>query len=394
MHICLVYDCLYPWTIGGAERWYRALAEGLVAEEHQVTYLTRRQWTRANPPEIPGVRVVAVSPGSDLYRHGRRTIGAPLRFGAGVAVHLIRHGRRYDAVHIASFPYFSLLAVALVRPVRRYRVFVDWHEVWTARYWRAYLGPAKGWVGWRIQRWCLRLRLPAYCFSALHARRLRDEGHRARLTLLRGAYTGRLDPEPPVRARPYLLYAGRHIPEKRLTALIPALIEARRSLPDLRALLVGDGPERQQLADLVAAHDLAAVVDLPGFVDAATLADAMREALCVVLPSRREGYGMVVIEAAAFGTPSIVVRDPDNAATELIEEGVNGFVADSVSASDLASAILRVETAGMALRQSTAAWFARNVDRLSLAASLPIVIAAYADQRPPSAPPPVDARND
>ena len=65
----------------------------------------------------------------------------------------------------------------------------------------------------------------------------------------------------------------------------------------------------------------------------------MGRAMCMVLPSRREGYGLVVIEAAARGTPSVVVEGPDNAAVELIEEGVNGVVAASASAEDLAAAI-------------------------------------------------------
>ena len=69
-----------------------------------------------------------------------------------------------------------------------------------------------------------------------------------------------------------------------------------------------------------------------------------------MLPSRREGYGLVVVEACAAGTPAVVVADPDNAATELIEEGVNGFVAASASPQDLAAAILRVRDAGPALR--------------------------------------------
>ena len=46
-----------------------------------------------------------------------------------------------------------------------------------------------------------------------------------------------------------------------------------------------------------------------------------------MLPSRREGYGLVVIEAAARGTPVVVVAGPDNAAVELVAEGENGFVA-------------------------------------------------------------------
>ena len=57
---------------------------------------------------------------------------------------------------------------------------------------------------------------------------------------------------------------------------------------------------------------------------------------------------------------------------------MNGFVARSVSAVDLASAILRVHEAGMTLRESTARWFAANVERLSLAGSLETVAAAYA----------------
>src|ERR1700729_3261337 len=44
MRICLVYDCLFPHTVGGAERWYRNLGERLAADAHDVTYLTLRQW--------------------------------------------------------------------------------------------------------------------------------------------------------------------------------------------------------------------------------------------------------------------------------------------------------------------------------------------------------------
>jgi glycosyltransferase involved in cell wall biosynthesis len=86
---------------------------------------------------------------------------------------------------------------------------------------------------------------------------------------------------------------------------------------------------------------------------------------------------MAVIEAASFGTPSIVVAGEDNAATELIEPGVNGFIAPSAAAGDLADAITRVAGAGPAMRESTARWFAENAERLSIDGSLSIVEAAY-----------------
>ena len=97
----------------------------------------------------------------------------------------------------------------------------------------------------------------------------------------------------------------------------------------------------------------------------------------MVLPSRREGYGLVVVEAASHGTPSVVVADPDNAAVELIEEGVNGYVAASAGPEDLAAAMIRVHDDGEALRRSTAQWFATNATRLSLASSLETVARAY-----------------
>ena len=92
MRICVVYDCLYPYTIGGGERWYRNLAERLAAEGHEVTYLTLRQWERGEQLDVdPRVQVRAVGPRMALYTAGgRRRILPPLVFGLGVLAHLLR----------------------------------------------------------------------------------------------------------------------------------------------------------------------------------------------------------------------------------------------------------------------------------------------------------------
>jgi glycosyltransferase involved in cell wall biosynthesis len=131
------------------------------------------------------------------------------------------------------------------------------------------------------------------------------------------------------------------------------------------------------LARIAALGADAACVAAPGFVDARTVHDALRRASAMILPSRREGYGMIVVEAAACGTPSILVREPDNAAVELIEDGVNGVLASSAAAADLAAAIVRVHEGGAPLRERTRAWFARNAERLSLERSLEQVLRSY-----------------
>jgi glycosyltransferase involved in cell wall biosynthesis len=377
MHICLVYDLLFPYTIGGAERWYRNLAERLVAAGHRVTYLTLRHWPEGEVVDVPGVEVIAVGPRLDFYTaSGRRRIGPPLRFGLGVLRHLTREGARYDVVHTASFPYFSLLAAALARRRHPFRIVVDWHEVWSGEYWRDYLGPVAGRVGHAVQRRCVRVPHRAFCFSRLHARRLREEGFGGDVTVLEGEYAGPPG-SPPATAEPLVVFAGRHIPEKQAAALVPAIARARESVPELRCEIFGDGPTRPEVVRLIAEHGLDGAVEAPGFVVEDRLRGSLRRALCLALPSKREGYGLVIVEAAALGVPSVVVRGPDNAATELVEEGENGAIADSVESSELAAAILRVHAAGPALRESTARWFARNARRLSLDNSLETVIRAY-----------------
>jgi glycosyltransferase involved in cell wall biosynthesis len=381
MRVCLVYDCLFPHTVGGAERWYRNLAERLAADGHPVTYLTLRQWKREVDPAVAGVDVRVVGPRMELYSGpGRRRILPPLVFGVGVLWHLLRHGRRYDVVHTASFPYFSLLAAAVARRPGGYRVIVDWHEVWTRAYWREYLGRVAGDTGWLVQRLCARVPQRAFCFSRLHAGRLREEGLQGDITVLPGEYDGPLSPRPERAREPLIVFAGRHIPEKRVPSILPALARARERLPELRAAILGDGPDRRRVVDLAVELGLDGVVDVPGFVPTERVDELMERALCMLLPSRREGYGMIVIEAASCGTPSVVVADPDNAAVELIAEGINGTVARSAAPEDLAAAIVAVAEAGHGLRSSTRAWFERNAARLSLRRSLKIVVAAYGHQ--------------
>ena len=379
MRICLVYDCLFPYTIGGAERWYRNLGERLAAEGHTVTYLTLRQWDRGERGEIPGVRVVAVGPRMNLYaEQGRRRIMPPLLFGLGVLLHLLLRGRRYDVVHTASFPYFSLLAAGALRTLGRFRLVVDWFEVWSRDYWNDYLGAVGGRIGHAVQALCLRIPQRAFCYSRLHERRLREGGVRGEVTTLEGMYGGSLVAREPEVPEPVVLFAGRHIPEKQVPAIVPAVAVLRRTLPDVRCLILGDGPDRVRVQQLVEKLGLEDVVSVPGFVGAEEVDRALRTAACMVLPSRREGYGMIVIEAGAAGTPSVVVRGDDNAATELVEEGVNGFVAPSASAGDLAAAILAALEGGLELRRTTAEWFDRNAERLSLASSLAKVSRVYA----------------
>jgi glycosyltransferase involved in cell wall biosynthesis len=225
------------------------------------------------------------------------------------------------------------------------------------------------------------VRQHAFCLSQLHAARLRELGLRGEVTVLRGLYAGAVDPPEPRPAAPLVLFAGRLIPEKRAPLAVEAIGLAAQRIPGLRGEILGDGPERGALDQAISDQRLGEVVSANGFADAETVDEEMRRAICLLLTSRREGYGLVVVEAAARGTPSVVVAGEDNAATELIVEGVNGTIARSPDPATVADAIVRVHEAGLELRRSTTSWFAENAADLSLESSLRAVLDSYASAR-------------
>jgi hypothetical protein len=230
--VCIVYDCLYPYTIGGAEKWYRELASTFVIAGDEVTYLTRRQWEKDDPPIIEGVEVVAVMGPADLYdRKGNRRIIETLRFGFGVFRHLLRYRGRYDVVHLCAFPYFSLIGSRVALIGTRATIGVDWFEVWSARYWAGYLGPLLGRLGLIVQRCCIRLTPTAFAYSDLAAGRLVADGARRPPVRLRGMHPGDISPTPGppgTTSDGLVLWIGRLIPEKRAT-LVPSVMARLRT---------------------------------------------------------------------------------------------------------------------------------------------------------------------
>jgi glycosyltransferase involved in cell wall biosynthesis len=380
MRIALVYDCLFPNTIGGAERWYRNVAERLDGH-HQVTYLTRRQWGAEGPQT--DFETVAVGGGGDLYNSsGNRSIGAPLRFGWGVFRHLLRHGGRYDAVHTASFPYFSVLGAWAALRLRRSHapLIVDWHEYWSDDYWRRYLGPVRGRIGAAIQLLCLRAADHSFTFSRLVERRLTERGHSGPVVRLTGEYveeSGVVDFSDEPVDPPLVVFAGRHIPEKRVLSIPPALKIARREIPRLRCAILGEGPETEALRDLVSRLSLGDAIEVRGRVAPAEVRETIAAASCLVNPSEREGYGVVVIEAAARGTPTILVEGPENAAAELVEPGVNGFIARSDAPDEISKSVIEAVDRAEGLRRSTRDWYEQNRDALSFESSVARIEAAY-----------------
>jgi glycosyltransferase involved in cell wall biosynthesis len=360
VRIAVAYDCLFPWSKGGGERLYRTFAEEFAAAGHEVTYITRRQWD-GDAPVIDGFRVEVVSEDRELYdANGVRQLPPAINFARGLFTHLVKNRGAYDAVLVSALPSTNVPAVRAALVGTKTVVSVDWLEVWRPDQWREYSGPVIGRVASTLQRVGALLSPISTCHSQLTARRLRMSGLRRPPIVSPGLidFESAVEPSLSPATPPNVIYVGRHIADKRVESLPAAIAEARKEIPDLTATIFGEGPTHDAVRAEVDRLGLGDVVRMPGFVSQQELNDGIRNAACLVNPSAREGYGLVVVEAAAAGTPTVLVDGDDNASVELVEDGVNGKVAASTSPSDLAGAIVEVVSAGEPLRKTTHAWFA------------------------------------
>jgi glycosyltransferase involved in cell wall biosynthesis len=358
VRIAIAYDCLFPWTKGGGERLYRQFAEEFVAAGHEVTYLTRLQWDEE--PVIEGITVKAVSSDRTLYDdNGVRTLGPALRYAAGLAKHFLTNRDRYDAVLVAAQPSTNVLAVRTALLGTKVAIDVDWLEVWRSDQWRDYSGPIIGTVASVLQWIGAKLSPMASCHSRLHARRLERVGFGGRVIVSPGLIEprGEVESHLAVTSPPRVVYVGRHIPDKRVESLPAAIAEAREQIPDLTATIFGEGPSKPAVLAEIDRLGLRDVVSTPGFVSQEELDEGIRTAAVLVNPSQREGYGLVVVESCAVGTPVVVVEAEDNSSVELIEPGVNGYIAKSTKG--IGAAIVDAVMAGETMRKSTHDWYVR-----------------------------------
>ncbi|WP_324759570.1 glycosyltransferase family 4 protein [Haloarcula sp. GH36] len=153
-----------------------------------------------------------------------------------------------------------------------------------------------------------------------------------------------VDSDPPYKAtdgRRTVMYAGAFRRYKGLGTLIRAVDRLDRD-SDVRLVLVGDGPERDRLVDLVDRLNLSDTVQFPGFVTDEELRRAYADADVFILPSPTitESFGMVVLEAMAMATPVVTTRG--SGIGRVLREESAGVVVEPDSPERLANGITRL----------------------------------------------------
>lgn len=335
--VALVASSFTP-AVGGVEEHVRHVAAVLAAGGHDVVVWTADRGLPDAPDEVDGVRVRRLPTPMPARRPGPL-----LRFAARAPLAAWRWWRAFaadrpDVLHVQCFAPTGAWAAWLARTVRRPLVlsahgetFMDADQVFD----RSAL----------LRRALVRALARADAVTGCSAYTLRDLERRFGLAPGRGVVVPNgVDPaEPPAVVPPalparYLLAVGRAVRPKGFDLLLDAF--ARADLAGVDLVVGGDGPELAGLIDRAHALGVADRVHLPGRLGRGEVVAAMAGALALVVPSRVEAFGIVVLEGWRAGVPVVVTAHGGPA--EFVTDGVDGLVVDPQDTAALSGALRAV----------------------------------------------------
>jgi len=314
MRIAYIYDAVYPFIKGGVEKRVYEIGKRL-AKKHEV------HWFGLNWGDLREIKLHKVGQGLPLYFGNKRSISEAVYFAMKL---LSKFKGEYDIIDCQQFPYLSCFSAKFHSTLKNTPLVITWHEVW-GEYWEEYLG-SLGVFGAQIEKLTSRLTGNNVSVSKLTQKRLHSLGVRSDF-IPNGIDFEEIRKVKKANERYDVIFVGRLIKEKNVNLLLEALMKVKESIPDISAIIIGDGPEKSQLKKLALELGLSKNVTFIEFRESHDeVLSYMKSSKVFVLPSKREGFGIVALEANASGLPVVTLDYPMNASKELIIHGYNGFV--------------------------------------------------------------------
>jgi glycosyltransferase involved in cell wall biosynthesis len=333
---------------GGSERYIERIAADLVADGCDVEIYCSRHSGVARRTHRDGI----------TFRHagGRWTVYPWALLGLLVARLLGRGPDVVVDVH-NGIPFFA-------RAVAGCPVVVLVHHVHREQ-WRVVFGGQLAAIGWWLESW-VSPRAHRGCqyvaVSEVTRRELAELGvdDQAIAVVHNGTRPG--PPGEPVRtAAPSLVVLGRLVPHKRVEHALVTVQRLRQEFPGLTLTVIGEGWWRASLEQEACRLGVADRVTFTGFVDEATKESLLARSWLKLAPSVKEGWGLMVVEAAVHGVPAVAYRSAGGLA-ESIHDGSTGLLVEDLE--DLVATTRRL-LRDDALRQALGAAAREHVTKYS-----------------------------
>lgn len=347
MKIAFIYDTAFPWVTGGAERRIYEISTRLANRGHDVHIFSLGFWMKT--PEYAsektikydGITYHSVGKPMDLYtKDNTRSIREAIYFARCILTNAKLND--FDIVDCQGFPYFSCYASKIKN---RKKLVITLHEVWND-YWYEYLGKL-GIFGKIIEKGIFHLTKNFICVSKLTYENMQKNKCPDNATIIaNGVNIEEITYINPSDDYCDVIFAGRLIPEKHVDLIINAINHVKKVHPHVKCKIIGNGPSEKYLKTLTSSLDLEKNILFEDFYEnQEKLYGVIKSSSALILPSKREGFGIVVIEANACGVPVITLDYAMNAAKDLIFKDNGWLIKDN--SEELANIIIKIIEEGI-----------------------------------------------
>lgn len=324
--IAFVSDAIYDYNKGGKEKRLYDVTRKLADTGYDVTVYCMKWWEGDNLLIKDGIKYYAISPYYPLYHNERRSIKQALFFALN-CFKLIN--KDFDIMDVDHIPHLVLFSTKIVCVLKRKTMIVTWHEVWGKKYWRKYLGVFMGTIAYCIEKISSKLPNKIVSVSDHTTNDLKSilGVKKPIFTIPNGIDFDFIQKSKPSEENSDVIFAGRLLGNKNIGVLLEAIEILKKRGINLNVFIVGDGPEMNLLKSKTSDLKINDSVKFFGFLENhKDVYGLMKSSKIFVLPSTREGFGIVVVEANASGLPVITIDSEQNAAKDLIIENKNGRV--------------------------------------------------------------------
>jgi len=365
--IAILYDCPYPFVVGGGQKRLYEIATRLIRqEEFSVDWYSLQFWEGEKEIEYEGIRFFGIGKKTDLYeaKTGKRRIREALEYS--IRIFPNKELFSYDIILAGQWPLLHLFPLFFYSKLGRARFFVDWWEVWQEE-WIRYSG-IKGVLGMILERICCRLPDEIICISETGKLQLETIGASSRKLHIihNGIDFTKIQQSPPSNEVSDLIYLGRLQQHKNVIDLIYLIaILKKKYQMSMTLQIIGDGPERSVLENEARNLQIDSQVRFLGEIESdEEVYSRMKSAKLFVHPSTKEGGGSIVsLEANACGLPVVAYTHPHGISSELLEEGLNGYWVDGCNPESLAEKIVTImENKDYALVSQRCIQYAKEFD--------------------------------
>ena len=332
--IAFITDKIYPYFVGGQEKRIFEYSKILRDSDQFDILVVSMKWWQNSASFVKNINYIDICPKLQIYKkNGKRNILSSIRFGVSTFFYVLKSDN--DILDIEIFPYFPVLFArsAIFFKKKKPVVVGYWAEYWGKEHWREYYKSF----------WVFGILLEKLSFLACDQIIANSHFTQDKIQEAFGKNKKSIVIIPPVSIdideinkvpdnnKEYdIIYYGRIIEHKHVEHVVNVVEKIVNTNHNFKALIIGNGPDEERIKKQIISKSLSKNIIIIDFVrEYKNLIKYIKSTKIMIQPSEREGFGITVVEANACGLPVLTINYANNAAKELIEDNVNGFICDN-----------------------------------------------------------------